>query len=124
MPAAAWRRLVRYVHQSAPVLEGTVESNISAAAGILAVEPTPVPHLDPSARARDLSGGEAQRLALHRALMGSPRVLLLDEVTSALDAEAAREAETRVLAFEGAVLWCSHDEGLAGRLGAEELWLS
>ena len=51
-------------------------------------------------RGSTLSGGERQRVALARALLRRPRILLMDEATSQLD--AVNEAELRQAMLEAA----------------------
>ncbi len=74
--------------------------------------------VEPARRATDLSGGQAQRVALCRALLNEPSVILADEPTGNLDRHNAAVVEEALFeqAREGAVvIIATHDEDLAGR---------
>lgn len=68
--------------------------------------------------ASDLSGGEKQRVAISRALVGSPRIILADEPTAALDSTTGQEVISMLLGYrsEGAaVVLATHDPDVASR---------
>lgn len=69
-----------------------------------------------AAKPDELSGGQQQRVAIARALVNSPALMLLDEVTSALDPELVGEVLDllRELKDEGmTMLICTHEMGFA-----------
>ncbi len=69
---------------------------------------------------RQLSGGEAQRVALAVAVANEPALLLADEMVSALDSTTAGLVIDEVFASEMAVLFVTHTVALADRA---ERWL-
>lgn len=74
-------------------------------------------------RPQELSGGEQRRVGLARALAPKPRIVLLDEPFSGLDAHLraeTRAAVTRALAAEGATaVLVTHDQAEALSMGHE-----
>ncbi len=121
LPAPEWRRRVTYLAAESGWWADRVGDHF----------PTPNPDFEPN---RDslrlpagvldwpvtrLSTGERQRLALLRGLAGTPRILLLDEPTAALDpaATAAVEAILRARLARGmALLLVSHSADQVVRL--------
>lgn len=74
-------------------------------------------------RAAVLSGGERIRLALARLFVSDANVLLLDEPTNYLDLVSVRALEKQLAAYEGAVLFISHDREFVGNVAQELLWI-
>lgn len=76
--------------------------------------------------ARVLSGGEQQKLALVRAMIGAPRILFLDEPTASLDPAATRAIEELILNVQRqgtTVVMVTHDLGQARRLADDVVFL-
>ncbi len=98
---------------------GGVERRRKAMASLERVH---IPHLA-ARRTHQISGGEQQRVALARALAFNPRVLLLDEPLSALDAklrETLRNELTHLLSeLSITAIYVTHDQVEAMTLGHE-----
>ncbi|MDQ8199658.1 ATP-binding cassette domain-containing protein [Pelagicoccus enzymogenes] len=120
-----WRRSVSFLSAEALWWEDTVGAHF--------LEPVPAERLQRLALAADclgwevtrLSMGERQRLGLLRMLDRQPRVLLLDEPTSNLDAASSQAVEDLLLEYikstNACALWVTHDHSQAARVGGRRL---
>jgi putative ABC transport system ATP-binding protein len=125
MEPTDYRKEVSYFFQNAQLFDETVRDNLAfpysireesfseqTAMNYLEQVKLPSSYLDKPIK--ELSGGERQRIALVRNLLFKPKVLLLDEVTSSLDAnnrEIILEMIGRLNKEEKAtVLMISHDQ--------------
>lgn len=125
---AGWARSIAYVSQDGLLFHDTIRRNLSwgnavdeaaiAEALALAGADTLVARLElgletvVGERGALLSGGERQRIALARALLRRPRLLVLDEAANAIDAagEAALLDRLRALDPRPTILMISHRE--------------
>lgn len=135
LPPTEVRGRMVWVPQTAPRLPGTVRENITAVRLLTGVKERVAPWKETLESAAALgiaelmdtpadriSGGEAQRMGLLRALQLRPEILLLDEPTSALDPAAGRVVEEMIIGWSGqepgrGVVWVAHDRDQASRVG-------
>lgn len=130
---------IALVFQKPVLLRRSVEANLNHALKLLGTSKSQRPEqltallklggLQDLAKrsARQLSGGEQQRLAMVRALAAKPKLLLLDEPSASLDPQATAAIETLIgqAAKAGTkVILVTHDIGQAKRLATDVVFMS
>ena len=142
MDVHALRRQVAYIFQSPTVLPMSITDNVAfglrlagerdrgviaerVRAALEAVGLYDEVHTRLDAPASILSQGQKQRLAIARALILDPTVLLLDEPTASLDPVATERIEALLLRLkeERTLLLVSHDEAQVKRIGEKVIEL-
>lgn len=139
-----FRQQAIYQHQRPALIEGTVEENLrlpftfrahrerefSRDAILSLFEQINRSESILERSSRDLSGGEAQIVALIRAIQLRPMMLLLDEPTAALDDESTRMIEQLVNGWfeespsERAFVWVSHNNEQVARVANRIMTMS
>ena len=123
-----WRRLVGYLPAEPGWWADTVGEHFSEwTAALAVVKDLGLPEEAKAWPITRLSTGERLRLALIRALMVRPKVLLLDEPTAALDPASVASVESLIAARVQAglaVLWVTHDAEQAKRIAHRLLAVS
>lgn len=121
----AYRQQVSYCAQTPALFGDTVYDNLIFPWQIRGKQPEPdrflsqlvqfgLPEETLSKSINELSGGEKQRVSLIRNLQFLPKVLLLDEITSALDESNKKNVNDIIHQYvrdkQVAVLWVTHDK--------------